>query len=1282
VAEIMRVYVEKKAGFDIEARGMLLDLRENLAVKSLSGVRLLNRYDVCGISQKEYERARHTIFSEPQVDEIYDEKFPLAADETAFTIEYLPGQYDQRADSAVQCLQLLSPGVQPHKGTGVTAQPHRGTDVTVQPLVATARIIVLQGTISAAAIKKIKHYCINPVDCREAALIKPASLVLRAVAPAAVPILKRFISKSAAELTALGNELGLAMDAADLRFCQTYFRDQEHRDPTLAEIRLLDTYWSDHCRHTTFLTAISRVDIDDGHFSEPIRQAYGAYLETRHWLYGTRQKEICLMDLALLAMKELRKKGRLNDVEVSEEINACSIIVPVDVDGKKEEWLVMFKNETHNHPTEIEPFGGAATCLGGAIRDPLSGRAFVYQAMRVTGSGDPHALVANTLPGKLPQRKITYEAAQGFSAYGNQVGLATGQVSEIYHEGYVAKRMEIGAVIAAAPRKNVRRRAPKAGDVVLLVGGRTGRDGIGGATGSSKAHSESSLLTCGAEVQKGNPPTERKLQRLFRDPRVSRMIKRCNDFGAGGVAVAVGELAAGLDIDLDQVPKKYAGLDGSELALSESQERLAVVVAAAQARCFQKLAAAENLEATVIARVSARQRLHMKWRDRTIVDLDRDFLDSHGAGRQAAVEIKSPAAGNDFFKVLSPAAAGKLPDLQGAWMTVLADLNICSQKGLGERFDSSIGAGTVLSPFGGKFQATPAETMVAKIPLLQGETNRGTIMAFGFNPYLSSWSPFHGGVYAVIEAVARVVVCGGDYRSIRLSLQEYFAKPGRDPRRWGQPFASLLGAFTVQQQLEIPAIGGKDSMSGSFKDLDVPPTLVAFAVAMVDVRQVVSPEFKKTNSWVLWLPLPRDKHEMPDFTILKKNYIRVHQLIQKGKILAAQSLHSGGLAEAVSKMCFGNRIGMAFHEPMIPGELFTPAIGSLVLEVPETENVEALFSGLGFRILGKTLSAAVIRVNGLELVITDLQKHWENTLEDIFPTRVEKSRIMTDPGYERPLSLERTGRQARYSITRPRVLITVFPGTNNEYDVARAFAKAGGKPETFVFRNRNAADIDASSAELVRQIKRSQILMIPGGFSAGDEPDGSGKFIAAVFRHPRLRDAVHEMVSKKNGLILGICNGFQALLKLGLLPHGEIRDLTPDSPTLTFNLIGRLVSRPIRTRVVSTLSPWFNLCQAGDIHTIPVAHAEGRFVAPEATLELLFALGQVATQYVDFDGRPTSDSFFNPNGSMLAIEAVSSPDGRILGKMAHSDRISNHVLQNIPGDKDQKIFASGVNYFR
>ncbi|HSQ34876.1 MAG TPA: phosphoribosylformylglycinamidine synthase, partial [Candidatus Binatia bacterium] len=918
MAVIRRVYVEKKAGVDVEARAMLFDLRENLAIRGLLGLRLLNRYDVSGVSAREMDRAKQAVFAEPPVDDIHDEDVPLAADETMFAVEYLPGQYDQRADSAAQCLQLLAPGS--------------------RSAVATARVFVLRGALSAADMKKIKRYCINPVDCREAAAGKPASLALCAAPPAAVPVLKKFITRSAAELAALGNELGLAMDAADLRHCQAYFRDQERRDPTLTEIRLLDTYWSDHCRHTTFLTAIAAVTIAGGHWSEPLRNAYGAYLETRRHIPGLERREICLMDLALLAMRDLRRRGLLADVELSEEINACSMRATVAVDDKNEDWLVMFKNETHHHPTEIEPFGGAATCLGGAIRDPLSGRAYVYQAMRVTGCGDPRQPVADTLPGKLPQRKITTEAAHGFSSYGNQVGLATGQVSEVYHPGYVAKRMEIGAVIAAAPRKNVRRLTPRPGDVVLLVGGPTGRDGIGGATGSSKAHSETSLASCGAEVQKGNPPCERKLQRLFRDPRASRLIKRCNDFGAGGVAVAVGELAPGLAVDLDRVPKKYTGLDGTELALSESQERMAVVVAAAQARRFRELAAAENLEAVAIARVSARKRLRMTWRGRTIVDLDRAFLDSHGAGRRAAVEVAGPDPDNDYFRTHASGAAAKLPDLRAAWTETLAGLNVCSQKGLAERFDSSIGAATVLSPFGGRYQATPADAMVAKIPLLAGETHSGTIMGFGFDPGLSSWSPFHGGVYAVVEALARITACGGDSRRVRLSLQEYFPKPGRDPRRWGLPFAALLGAFTAQQQLEIAAIGGKDSMSGTFKDLDVPPTLVAFAVVLADVRRVLSPEFKAAGSRVLLLSLPRDEHEMPDFVALKKNYARVHELVRKGKLLAAHALHGGGLAEAVSKMCFGNRLGMEFFGPQAAAELFVPAIGSLLLEVPESED--------------------------------------------------------------------------------------------------------------------------------------------------------------------------------------------------------------------------------------------------------------------------------------------------------------------------------------------------------
>ncbi len=1258
---IRRVFVEKKPGFDGEAQGLLADFRENLGVRGVERVRLLSRYDVCGVTLKQWRQACRSVFADPPLDEAYEEAFPRTAGESAFAVEYLPGQYDQRADSAVQCLQLLFPGTRPE--------------------VATARVIVLGGRLSASERQRITRYCINPVDSRAAAMAKPRRLSPPARLPAAVPVLKGFIYMSGKRLLRLGKELGLAMDAADLRFCQAHFRDEERRDPTLTEIRLLDTYWSDHCRHTTFLTAIDRVDIDPGAGNGPVRAAYGKYLETRRRLFGPQPGAACLMDLALAAMRDLRRQGLLDDVEFSEEINACTVKAAIDVDGRREEWLILFKNETHNHPTEIEPFGGAATCLGGAIRDPLSGRAFVYQAMRVTGSGDPRQALADTLPGKLPQRKITCEAAHGYSAYGNQVGLATGQVSEAYHPGYVAKRMEIGAVIGAAPKRNVVRCAPAPGDAVLLVGGRTGRDGIGGATGSSKAHGERSLQTCGAEVQKGNPPEERKLQRLFRDPRASRLIRRCNDFGAGGVAVAVGELAPGLEIDLDRVPKKYAGLDGTELALSESQERMAVVVATANVTRFRELAAAENLEATVIARVGARRRLRLKWRGKRIVDLDRAFLDSNGARRRASVAIAAPAPEGGFFKTLP--GAEKLPDLCAAWKAALSALGACSQKGLGERFDGSIGAATVLYPYGGRFLSTPVEAMAAKLPVLTGETRSATVMGYGFQPVLCAWSPFHGGLFAVIEALARVAACGGDVAKAHLTLQEYFPKPGRDPQRWGLPFAALLGAFSAQQELGVPAIGGKDSMSGSFKDLDVPPTLVAFAVVLADARHILSPEFKKPGSRVVLLPLQRDAHEMPDFAAFRKNCARVRDLARQGRVTAAQSLHSGGLAEAIGKMCFGNRLGMAFSASMTPEELFSPALGSFVLEVPGSERIETLFAGCACRLLGETLPQAAIRVNGAELDVAELQSCWEKPLEDVFPTRVEKASIKADPSYERPLFCERSRPRGGRSVARPRALITVFPGTNNEYDVARAFAKAGAVPDVFVFRNRTGADIEAATAELAKKIDAAQIMMIPGGFSAGDEPDGAGKFIAAVFRHPRLRDAVSGLLDRRDGLILGICNGFQALVKLGLLPHGEIRDLTAASPTLAANLIGRLVSRPIRTKVVSTLSPWFSLCQAGDVHTVPVAHAEGRFVAPAATIELLFSLGQVATQYVDFEGKPTADSFFNPNGSMLAIEGITSPDGRILGKMGHSERLlGDDLFKNVPGDKDQKIFASGVRYFK
>jgi len=1258
MAMIRRVFVEKKAGFDLEARALLAALRGHLGLKALVGLRLLNRYDVCGLLAGDWPRAVRAVFSEPPLDLVNEEKLPLAAGETAFAIEYLPGQYDQRADSAVQCLQLLFPRRRPE--------------------VAAARVVVLKGDLAAGDLEAVKNYLINPVDSREAAAAKPRTLSSRPAAPAAVPVLKGFTAMNDERLRRLAGDLGLAMDEADLRFCQSHFRQQERRDPTLTELRLLDTYWSDHCRHTTFLAGIESVEISPGAWAEPLRRAYESCLEARAAFTRRRPVDLCLMDLAQLAMKELRAGGRLEDVDFSDEINACTIKARIDVDGRREEWLVLFKNETHNHPTEIEPFGGAATCLGGAIRDPLSGRAFVYQAMRVTGSGDPRRPVSATLPGKLPQRKITTEAARGYSSYGNQVGLATGQVSELYHEGYVAKRLEIGAVIGAAPRRHVVRRVAAPGDAVLLVGGRTGRDGIGGATGSSKAHGEKSLRSCGAEVQKGNPPTERKLQRLFRDPRASRLIKRCNDFGAGGVAVAVGELAPGVEVDLDRVPRKYAGLDGTEIALSESQERMAVVVAAADVRSFQKLAVAENLEATVIARVTAKPRLRMKWRGALVVDVARSFLDSNGARRRATVKVEEPNAAADFFKAL--AGAEMLPDLEAAWKAMLSGLNSCSQQGLGEQFDSSIGAATVLCPFGGRFLSTPAEAMAAKLPLLQGRTNSATLMSFGFHPGLSAWSPFHGGLYAVVEALARLAACGGDISAARLTLQEYFAKPGADPRRWGAPFAALMGAYIAQRELGVAAIGGKDSMSGTFKDLDVPPTLAAFAVVLADARFILSPEFKATGSRVALLPLPRDERELPDWPVFRRNCARVCELARRGKLLAAQSLHGGGLAEAISRMCFGNRLGFAFDREQNAEDLFAPAFGSLVVEIPAAEDADSLLASTNFRVLGSTLPAARIRVNGLDLDLASLQAAWEKPLDDVFPVRGPAA---PGDGCERPLWRQRPGKRGGRGTARPRVLVTVFPGTNNEYDVARAFEAAGAVPDVFVFRNLTPADIKASTDEMARRLARAQILMIPGGFSAGDEPDGSGKFIAAAFRHPRLRAAVHSLLERRDGLVLGICNGFQALVKLGLLPHGEIRDLDANSPILAANLVGRFVSRPVRTKVVSTLSPWLSLCQAGDVHLVPVAHAEGRFTAPAATLELLFSLGQVATQYVDFEGRPTLDPFFNPNGSLLAIEGVTSPDGRVFGKMAHSERLLGRDLyKNVPGDRDQKLFAAGVRYFR
>ncbi|NLK97368.1 MAG: phosphoribosylformylglycinamidine synthase [Epulopiscium sp.] len=1252
---VRRIFVQKKSGFDVEAKHLYADLKENLLINALEDVRIVHRYDIEGIDEEAYNQARTTIFSEPPVDMVYDEELPVGDDERVFAVEYLPGQYDQRADSAAQCIQILTR--------------------KEKPVIRTAKVVCLKGNITDEQFDAIKNYCINTIDSREASLEKPKTLDMQLSIPEEVETLTGFIHLSHDDLENLRNELGLAMSFDDVVFCQNYFRDEEKRDPSITEIRVLDTYWSDHCRHTTFLTKIENIEIEEGHFTTPIQKAYQEYLEGRNKVYGQKQKDICLMDIALMGMKELRKQGKLEDLEVSDEINACSIKVKVDVNGEDEEWLVMFKNETHNHPTEIEPFGGAATCLGGAIRDPLSGRAYVYQAMRVTGSGDPRTSVQDTLPGKLPQRKITTGAAHGYSSYGNQIGLATGHVAEIYDEGYVAKRMEIGAVIAAAPKKNVVRGVPEEGDVIILLGGRTGRDGCGGATGSSKEHTEESLTSCGAEVQKGNPPTERKIQRLFRNPKVSTMIKRCNDFGAGGVSVAIGELADGLEINLNAVPKKYEGLDGTELAISESQERMAVVIEPGNVEEFIALAEEENLEAVEVAKVTSDNRLKMFWNDKAIVDISREFLNTNGATQRADGFIVAPEADKNYFNVLKEDIKDKLEDLKDAWIANLKDLNVCSQIGLVERFDSTIGGGTVLMPFGGRYQLTPAECMVGKIPVLNGETKSGTIMSHGYNPRLSKWSPFHGSVYAIIEAVAKVVAVGGDYRSIRLTLQEYFERLGKDPKRWGKPLASLLGAYYVQKKLGTAAIGGKDSMSGTFKDLDVPPTLTAFAVDMVNVDTVISPEFKKSGSKIVYSPLKRDAYELPDFEALDRNYSTITRLIQEGKILSAHTVKLGGIAEAISKMSFGNKIGMKFTREISPEDLFAPNYGSLILEIEE-ENIE-LLKEINYILLGETQDSPYIWVNNIELSLEELLKAWEKPLEKVFPTKVEEIK-------EKPINkvyTERNLNRAKIKIAKPRIFIPVFPGTNCEYDTQKAFEEAGGIVNVSVFKNLVPSHIEESVDHMVKAINNAQIIMIPGGFSAGDEPEGSGKFIATVFRNPRIKEAVMNLLNNRDGLMLGICNGFQALIKLGLVPYGEIRDTDVDCPTLTFNTLGRHVSNMVTTIITSTKSPWFAHVEAGDLHQIAVSHGEGRFVASEEMMQQLFENGQVATQYVDLDGNPTYDIAFNPNGSMHAIEGITSPDGRILGKMGHSERIGSNVAKNIPGEKDQKIFRSGVEYF-
>ena len=1255
---VKRIYVEKRQGFDIPAQALFADLVESFSLDKLKRVRIINRYDIEGISDEEYAKARNIVFSEPPVDLVYDEELPQMNNTRIFAVEYLPGQYDQTADSAAQCVQLLT-------------QKER-------PVISTARVIALVGDITDEEFVKIKSYCINAIESREASLEKPQTLNLQVEIPADVKILNGFVKKNDAQLKAFMEEQGFAMSFEDLKFCQSYFRDTEKRDPSITEIKVIDTYWSDHCRHTTFMTKVEAVEFEDGYFSEPIKEAYRLYLKDREFVYGDTERDITLMDIAVIGMKQLRKLGKIQDLDISEEINACSIVVNADIDGKNEDWLVMFKNETHNHPTEIEPFGGAATCLGGAIRDPLSGRSYVYQAMRVTGCADPRTTVADTMAGKLPQKKITLGAATGYSSYGNQIGLATGQVAEIYHENFVAKRLEVGAVIAAAPKCNVVREVPAVGDVVVLVGGKTGRDGCGGATGSSKEHTEESLTSCGAEVQKGNAPTERKIQRLFRNPEVSRMIKRCNDFGAGGVAVAIGELTDGLVINLDAVPKKYEGLDGTELAISESQERMAVVIKKADVERFVRYADEENLEATLVAEVTDNERLTMNWRGKPIVSLSRDFLNTNGVKQVVDVKVAAPVENENYLRKIPAAVEDQMDDLEKAWLANLSQLNVCSQKGLVERFDATIGANTVLMPFGGKYQKTPAEGMVAKLPVLGGETNTATAMTFGFDPYLLEWSPFHGAMYAVVESVAKIVALGGHYDSIRLTFQEYFERLGKESIRWGKPFSALLGALKAQHEFAIPAIGGKDSMSGTFKDINVPPSLISFAVDVVEADKVISPEFKKGNSRVVVVPAKRDEYDLPDFTQLKKNFTKISQLIADGKVFAAHSVRVGGIAAAISKMSLGNEIGFTFSRQLETKDLFMSDYGSIILEIADYVDLEVDLAGTNAYLLGTTTEKADIRLSGTMVSLAKVEKAYMGTLEKIFPTQTKTSakKVHFTPHTAGGKIASRT------TVAKPRIFIPVFPGTNCEYDSAKAFERVGGIANTLVIRNLTASAVEESVEAIVKGINEAQIVMLPGGFSAGDEPDGSGKFIAAMFRNPRIKEAITSLLKQRDGLMLGICNGFQALIKLGLVPYGEITDLTIESPTLTHNNIGRHVSCMVQTKVVSNLSPWFNNVQVGDIHTIAVSHGEGRFVADAEVVAKLRVKGQIATQYVDYAGAPSMNIPFNPNGSIEAIEGITSPDGRVLGKMGHSERIGTSVCMNVPGTKDQQLFAAGVRYYK
>ena len=1252
MSNVRRVYVEKKPAYAVQAKELKHEISSYLGIKSATNVRVLIRYDVENISDEVFEKACRTVFAEPPVDDLYLEKFEAAEGAKIFSVEYLPGQFDQRADSAVQCVQFL--------------------DGDSQPIIRSATTYVIEGNVTDEEFDAIKHHCINPVDSRETGLEKPETLVTVFPEPEDVKIFDGFKDMPEADLKALYDSLNLAMTFKDFQHIQNYFKNEEKRDPSMTEIRVLDTYWSDHCRHTTFSTELTDVKFDEGDYKEPIVKTYEEYLADREVLYkGRDDKFVCLMDLALMAMKKLKSEGKLADQEESDEINACSIVVPVDVDGKEEEWLINFKNETHNHPTEIEPFGGAATCLGGAIRDPLSGRTYVYQAMRVTGAADPTVSVKETLKGKLPQKKLVRSAAHGYSSYGNQIGLATGYVKEIYHPDYVAKRMEIGAVMGAAPRRAVIRENSDPGDIIILLGGRTGRDGIGGATGSSKVHTEASIEVCGAEVQKGNAPTERKIQRMFRREEVSYIIKKCNDFGAGGVSVAIGELADGLRVDLDKVPKKYAGLDGTEIAISESQERMAVVVDPKDVDKFLGFANEENLEAIPVAVVTEEPRLVLTWRGKEIVNISRAFLDTNGAHQETTVEVEIPNKDGNLFE-----ERPDVVDVKAKWLETLADLNVCSQKGLVEMFDGSIGAGSVFMPYGGQYQLTETQSMVAKVPVQNGKTDTVTMMSYGFDPYLSSWSPYHGAAYAVTESVARIVATGGDYKKIRFTFQEYFRRMTEDPKRWSQPFSALLGAYAAQMGFGLPSIGGKDSMSGTFNEIDVPPTLVSFAVDVAKIQDVITPELKKAGNKLVWLRAPRDQYDLPDYAGIMDQYEKLHNDIQAGKVVSAYALDRHGIAAAVSKMAFGNALGVKIEHNLDPRDFFAPGFGDIIMEVP-ADKVGQL--SITYTLIGEVTDDGKFSYGNTAITEKEAEEAWKGTLERVFKTTSgeDNEKQAKDDLYHAENIYV-----CKHKVAKPRVFIPVFPGTNCEYDSTRAFERAGAEVDVKVFKNLTAEDIHDSVELFTKAIDQAQIIMFPGGFSAGDEPDGSAKFFATAFQNAKIKEAVMKLVNERDGLALGICNGFQALIKLGLVPYGEICGQKADSPTLTFNTIGRHISKMVYTKVVSNKSPWLQKAQLGGVYCNPASHGEGRFVANDEWLAKLFANGQVATQYVTPAGELSADEEWNVNGSYMNIEGITSPDGRILGKMAHSERRGDGVAVNIYGEQDIKIFESGVEYFK